>query len=320
MKKALTEQHLPVMVREVFDLLSPALTSDNSVLVDCTLGLGGHSEHFLKNLNQVKVIGFDQDEVALTRAKERLKNYEKQVLFVSSNFNQLKTQVENITDKKVNAIIFDLGISSIQIDERNRGFSYLADDLLDMRMNQNQSLDAKKILNNWDEKELIKILFQYGEEKFAKKIVKNIINKRNKSLINTTAELVEIINNSIPAPARRTGGNPAKKTFQALRIAVNQELEVLKEALPQAIELVAPGGRIAVLTYHSLEDRIVKQFFKSQIRVSNVPREIPIFESLHQDFKLISNKPFRPTQKEMALNSRSKSAKLRGIERLARVA
>lgn len=308
------------MVREVFDLLSPALTSDNSVLVDCTLGLGGHSEHFLKNLNQVKVIGFDQDEVALTRAKERLKNYEKQVLFVSSNFNQLKTQVENITDKKVNAIIFDLGISSIQIDERNRGFSYLADDLLDMRMNQNQSLDAKKILNNWDEKELIKILFQYGEEKFAKKIVKNIINKRNKSLINTTAELVEIINNSIPAPARRTGGNPAKKTFQALRIAVNQELEVLKEALPQAIELVAPGGRIAVLTYHSLEDRIVKQFFKSQIRVSNVPREIPIFESLHQDFKLISNKPFRPTQKEMALNSRSKSAKLRGIERLARVA
>lgn len=308
------------MVREVFDLLSPALTSDNSVLVDCTLGLGGHSEHFLKNLNQVKVIGFDQDEVALTRAKERLKNYEKQVLFVSSNFNQLKTQVKNITDKKVNAIIFDLGISSIQIDERNRGFSYLADDLLDMRMNQNQSLDAKKILNNWDEKELIKILFQYGEEKFAKKIVKNIINKRNKSLINTTAELVEIINNSIPAPARRTGGNPAKKTFQALRIAVNQELEVLKEALPQAIELVAPGGRIAVLTYHSLEDRIVKQFFKSQIRVSNVPREIPIFESLHQDFKLISNKPFRPTQKEMALNSRSKSAKLRGIERLARVA
>lgn len=308
------------MVREVFDLLSPALTSDNSVLVDCTLGLGGHSEHFLKNLNQVKVIGFDQDEVALTRAKERLKNYEKQVLFVSSNFNQLKTQVENITDKKVNAIIFDLGISSIQIDERNRGFSYLADDLLDMRMNQNQSLDAKKILNNWDEKELIKILFQYGEEKFAKKIVKNIINKRNKSLINTTAELVDIINNSIPAPARRTGGNPAKKTFQALRIAVNQELEVLKEALPQAIELVAPGGRIAVLTYHSLEDRIVKQFFKSQIRVSNVPREIPIFESLHQDFKLISNKPFRPTQKEMALNSRSKSAKLRGIERLARVA
>lgn len=308
------------MVREVFDLLSPALTSDNSVLVDCTLGLGGHSEHFLKNLNQVKVIGFDQDEVALTRAKERLKNYEKQVLFVSSNFNQLKTQVENITDKKVNAIIFDLGLSSIQIDERNRGFSYLADDLLDMRMNQNQSLDAKKILNNWDEKELIKILFQYGEEKFAKKIVKNIINKRNKSLINTTAELVDIINNSIPAPARRTGGNPAKKTFQALRIAVNQELEVLKEALPQAIELVAPGGRIAVLTYHSLEDRIVKQFFKSQIRVSNVPREIPIFESLHQDFKLISNKPFRPTQKEMALNSRSKSAKLRGIERLARVA
>jgi 16S rRNA (cytosine1402-N4)-methyltransferase len=319
-QKVLTEQHLPVMVKEVFELLSPALADEDSVLVDCTLGLGGHSEYFLKNLNKIKVIGFDQDAIALTRAKERLSAYKNRVVFVSKNFNQLKNEIEKINLQKVNAIIFDLGVSSIQIDEKERGFSYLASDPLDMRMNQSQSLNAEVIVNTWDEQDIAKILFEYGEEKFAKKIAKNIINKRNRSLIHTTAELVEIINNSIPAPARRTGGNPAKKTFQALRIAVNQELDVLKEALTQAIDSIAPGGRIAVLTYHSLEDRIVKQFFKSLIRVSDIPREIPVIESVEQDFKLITNKPLRPTEAEIAFNSRSKSAKLRGIERLARAA
>lgn len=308
------------MVQEVFELLSPALEFENSVLVDCTLGLGGHSEHFLQEHDRLKVIGFDQDPIALTRAKERLAVYKKRVVFVGKNFNQLRTELNEIQIKKVNAIIFDLGVSSIQIDERERGFSYLTSDPLDMRMNQSQSLNAQEIVNTWQEQEIAKILFQYGEEKFAKKIAKNIINKRNKSLIKTTAELVEIINSSIPAPARRTGGNPAKKTFQALRIAVNQELDVLKEALLQAVEIVAPGGRIAVLTYHSLEDRIVKQFFKSLIRVSDIPREIPVIESLQQDFKLITNKPLRPTKAEIAINSRSKSAKLRGIEKLMRAA
>ncbi len=308
------------MVQEVFEILSPALEFENSVLVDCTLGLGGHSEHFLKEHDRLKVIGFDQDSIALTRAKERLAAYKNRVVFVGKNFNQLRTELNKIQIEKVNAIIFDLGVSSIQIDEKERGFSYLSSDPLDMRMNQSQSLNAQEIVNTWQEHEIAKILFQYGEEKFAKKIAKNIINKRNKSLIKTTAELVEIINNSIPAPARRTGGNPAKKTFQALRIAVNQELDVLKEALLQAVEIVAPGGRIAVLTYHSLEDRIVKQFFKSLIRVSDIPREIPVIESLQQDFKLITNKPLRPTKAEIAVNSRSKSAKLRGIEKLMRAA
>lgn len=308
------------MVQEVFEILSPALEFENSVLVDCTLGLGGHSEHFLKERDRLKVIGFDQDSIALTRAKERLAAYKNRVVFVGKNFNQLRTELNKIQIEKVNAIIFDLGVSSIQIDEKERGFSYLSSDSLDMRMNQSQSLNAQEIVNTWQEHEIAKILFQYGEEKFAKKIAKNIINKRNKSLIKTTAELVEIINNSIPAPARRTGGNPAKKTFQALRIAVNQELDVLKEALLQAVETVAPGGRIAVLTYHSLEDRIVKQFFKSLIRVSDIPREIPVIESLQQDFKLITNKPLRPTKAEIAINSRSKSAKLRGIEKLMRAA
>ena len=316
MPKALSEQHQPVMVAEVFELLKPALLSDDALLIDCTLGLGGHGEYFLERLSNLNLIGFDQDQIALDRAKERLKEFSNRVIFIKANFKDLKQQLLQLNTHSVNAIIFDLGISSIQIDERNRGFSYLSEDELDMRMDLSSNFTAKELVNTWDENQISKILLEFGEEKFAKKIAKNIIQSRTKAPITTTAQLVTLIEKSIPAPARRTGGNPAKRTFQALRIAVNQELEVLQVALIQALELLKPGGRIAVLSYHSLEDRIVKEVFKSQIIKSKLPRKLPVQESIHQEFNLLTSKPIKPSASEIALNARSKSAKLRGIEKL----
>lgn len=316
MPKALSEQHQPVMVEEVFQLLHPALLASDALLVDCTLGLGGHSEYFQKKLKNLKIIGFDQDQIALARAKERLKEFSERTFFVKANFENLREELNKLNIQAVDAIIFDLGISSIQIDEKARGFSYLAEAELDMRMDQSQDFSAKDLINNWDEAQITRILLEYGEEKFAKKIAKNIIKQRANEPIKTTKQLVAIIEKSIPAPARRTGGNPAKRTFQALRIAVNQELAVLQSALAQALTLLKPGGRIAVLSYHSLEDRIVKDLFKEQIAESKLPRKLPVVELIKQDFKILTVKPIKPSANEIENNSRSKSAKLRGIERL----
>lgn len=320
MPKALNEQHVPVMAAEVFQLLAPTLELEDSILVDCTLGLGGHSAYFLSNLAKFKLIGIDQDTIAMSRAQERLKEFQDRVVFVKSNFSQIKDELLKLNINKVNAFIFDLGISSIQIDEKERGFSYLSNDQLDMRMNQQQKLTAKNIVNEYTEAELAQILLNFGEERFAKKIAKNIVKQRQSNVINTTGDLVRIIEQSIPAPARRTGGNPAKKTFQALRIEVNSELEVLKAGLVQALALLAPGGRIAVLTYHSLEDRIVKEFFKAQIKSSNLPRKLPVVEALTQEFALVPTKAIKPSHLEVKDNPRSRSAKLRGIEKLRQVA
>ncbi len=316
MSKALSEQHQPVMVEEVFQLLQPALMADDALFVDCTFGLGGHSEYFLKHLEKLKVVGFDQDQIALSRAQTRLKDFNNQILFINSNFEKLSQELNNVAIHSVNAFLFDLGVSSIQIDEKLRGFSYLDENELDMRMDQRQAFSAKELINEWSEAEISKVLFEFGEEKFAKKIAKNIIKKRELAPIETTAQLVALIEKSIPAPARRSGGNPAKRTFQALRIAVNQELEVLKKALADALTLLKPGGRIAVLSYHSLEDRIVKELFKSQIAKSELPRKLPVVESLSQNFRLLNTKPIKPSFQEIEFNSRSKSAKLRGIEKL----
>jgi len=314
--KALSEQHQPVMVEEVFQLLQPALMANDALFVDCTLGLGGHSEYFLKHLEKLKVVGFDQDQIALSRAQTRLKDFNNRIIFIHSNFERLSQELNNVAINSVNAFLFDLGVSSIQIDEKSRGFSYLDENKLDMRMDQTQTFSAKELINEWSEAEISKALFEFGEEKFAKKIAKNIVKKRELAPIETTAQLVALIEKSIPAPARRSGGNPAKRTFQALRIAVNQELEVLKKALADALTLLKPGGRIAVLSYHSLEDRIVKELFKSQIAKSELPRKLPVVESLSQNFRLLNPKPMKPSLQEIELNSRSKSAKLRGIEKL----
>lgn len=316
MSKALSEQHQPVMVEEVFQLLQPALMANDALFVDCTLGLGGHSEYFLKHLEKLKVVGFDQDQIALSRAQTRLKDFNNRIIFIHSNFERLSQELNNVAINSVNAFLFDLGVSSIQIDEKSRGFSYLDENKLDMRMDQTQTFSAKELINEWSEAEISKVLFEFGEEKFAKTIAKNIIKKRELAPIETTAQLVALIEKSIPAPARRSGGNPAKRTFQALRIAVNQELEVLKKALADALTLLKPGGRIAVLSYHSLEDRIVKELFKSQIAKSELPRKLPVVESLSQNFRLLNTKPMKPSFQEIEFNSRSKSAKLRGIEKL----
>ncbi|MGA1677939.1 MAG: 16S rRNA (cytosine(1402)-N(4))-methyltransferase RsmH [Candidatus Nanopelagicales bacterium] len=316
MSKALSEQHQPVMVEEVFQLLQPALMANDALFVDCTLGLGGHSEYFLKHLEKLKVVGFDQDQIALSRAQTRLKDFNNRIIFIHSNFERLSQELNNVAINSVNAFLFDLGVSSIQIDEKSRGFSYLDENKLDMRMDQTQTFSAKELINEWSEAEISKALFEFGEEKFAKKIAKNIVKKRELAPIETTAQLVALIEKSIPAPARRSGGNPAKRTFQALRIAVNQELEVLKKALADALTLLKPGGRIAVLSYHSLEDRIVKELFKSQIAKSELPRKLPVVESLSQNFRLLNTKPIKPSFQEIEFNSRSKSAKLRGIEKL----
>ena len=316
MSKALSEQHQPVMVEEVFQLLQPALMANDALFVDCTLGLGGHSEYFLKHLEKLKVVGFDQDQIALSRAQTRLKDFKNRIIFIHSNFERFSQELNNVAINSVNAFLFDLGVSSIQIDEKSRGFSYLDENKLDMRMDQTQTFSAKELINEWSEAEISKVLFEFGEEKFAKKIAKNIVKKRELAPIETTAQLVALIEKSIPAPARRSGGNPAKRTFQALRIAVNQELEVLKKALADALTLLKPGGRIAVLSYHSLEDRIVKELFKSQIAKSELPRKLPVVESLSQDFRLLNTKPIKPSFQEIEFNSRSKSAKLRGIEKL----
>ncbi len=316
MSKALSEQHQPVMVEEVFQLLQPALMANDALFVDCTLGLGGHSEYFLKHLEKLKVVGFDQDQIALSRAQTRLKDFNNRIIFIHSNFERLSQELNNVAINSVNAFLFDLGVSSIQIDEKSRGFSYLDENKLDMRMDQTQTFSAKELINEWSEAEISKVLFEFGEEKFAKKIAKNIVKKRELAPIETTAQLVALIEKSIPAPARRSGGNPAKRTFQALRIAVNQELEVLKKALADALTLLKPGGRIAVLSYHSLEDRIVKELFKSQIAKSELPRKLPVVESLSQNFRLLNTKPIKPSFQEIEFNSRSKSAKLRGIEKL----
>lgn len=309
-------EHVPVMAQQVIEMLTPAFSVPQPVLIDCTLGLGGHSEKLLEEFAGLKIIGFDQDQAALALAKERLSKYENRIFFVNKNFSHLKDELSNLEIATVNAVFFDLGVSSMQLDNRDRGFSYLDEYQLDMRMDTQQDFSAKDLVNNWSEKELVSILFKFGEEKFAKRIAANIIKFRSKKEITTTKDLVDIINSSIPAPARRTGGNPAKKTFQAIRIAVNQELAVLESALPQAIELLAPAGRIVVLTYHSLEDRIVKQFFKSKVEIEKLPRGIPVRNEAVAPFRLVNSKPMKPTDSEISVNKRSKSAKLRGLERL----
>jgi 16S rRNA (cytosine1402-N4)-methyltransferase len=309
-------EHLPVMPQQVLDMLRPALSAPNSVLIDCTLGLGGHSEIFLETFANLHIIGFDQDESAIAKAKVRLAKFENQITLINKNFSQLKNELLKLKISSVNGIFFDLGVSSMQLDNRERGFSYLSENELDMRMNSQQDFSAKDLLNTWEEKEIVSILFKFGEEKFAKRIAANIIKFRAKKEITTTKELVDIIDSSIPAPARRTGGNPAKKTFQAIRIAVNSELAVLESALPQAVELLAPAGRIIVLTYHSLEDRIVKHFFKSKVEIEKIPRGVPVRNQAKSPFKLINSKAIKPSDAEISANRRSKSAKLRGLEKL----
>ena len=313
-EKSLVEQHIPVMLDRVVELLTPCLSISNPIFVDATLGLAGHTEALLNKFSNLKVIGFDRDPIALNRAKLRLEKYQDRINFVNDTFDAIG---KNLKELKVNAFLFDLGVSSIQLDESNRGFSYAQNTNLDMRMNQNQDLTAEYIINNYDAKALTKIIFEFGEEKFASRIANSIVKQRQIKKIETTFELVEIIKSCIPAPARRTGGNPAKRTFQALRIAVNNELEILEKAIPQALNSLAKDGRLIVLSYQSLEDRIIKNIFREHTSTTDLLPGLPIpLKSQEKDFILLNKKAETATQNEIATNPRATSVKLRAIQRI----
>lgn len=289
----------------------------DGVYVDCTLGGGGHSEKILEKLDSGHLFAFDQDRDAITAAKERLKAYGANITFIHSNFRNLKSALYEIGVTKVDGILYDLGVSSPQFDRPERGFSYQHPGPLDMRMNQSQTLSAYDIVNEWSFNDLVKIFFRYGEEKFSKQIARKIEAYRNQKPIETTDELVEIIKDGIPAPARRKGGHPAKRVFQALRIAVNDELQAFEDSLEQALSLLSIGGRIAVITFHSLEDRICKTTFKRYSEIADLPPGLPIIpESMEPPLKLINRKPLVASEEELEENRRSRSAKLRIAEKI----
>ncbi|CQR47798.1 Ribosomal RNA small subunit methyltransferase H [Paraliobacillus sp. PM-2] len=308
-------EHKSVLQQETINGLN---IKEDGVYVDCTLGAGGHSEEILKMLGENGIlIAFDQDEHALSAAKQRLKNYQQKVKFVHSNFRFLKEKLEDEGITEVDGLLFDLGVSSPQLDHVERGFSYQHDAKLDMRMDQTQETSAYEVINTWTYESLVRIFFQYGEEKFAKQIARKIEARRIEKSINTTFELVEIIKDGIPAAARRKGGHPAKRVFQAIRIAVNDELKAFYDVLQQAAEVVKVGGRVAVITFHSLEDRMCKQAFKRWSTALPVPKNIPIIPEENQPpFKLITRKPITANDEELEDNRRARSAKLRIVEKV----
>jgi 16S rRNA (cytosine1402-N4)-methyltransferase len=314
-EKSLQEQHIPVMRDRVLEMFAPALNVSNPLLIDGTLGLAGHTESLLKAFPNLKIIGIDRDPIAIERAKQRLGELSSRVEFINETYDQIEKVLDG---RKVNGVLLDLGVSSIQLDEASRGFSYAQDAPLDMRMNATDSLTAADILNTYDVKDLTYILGTYGEEKFAKRIAQKLVKRRAEKLWSSTFELVELIKDVIPAPARRTGGNPAKRTFQALRIAVNNELQILERAIPQAMAALVVGGRILVLSYHSLEDRIVKNAFKEQSSIIDALPGLPILLSKSiAPFELVTRKAEQASDEEIATNPRSTSVRLRVAQRVA---
>ncbi|WP_434164449.1 16S rRNA (cytosine(1402)-N(4))-methyltransferase RsmH [Bacillus thuringiensis] len=307
-------KHVTVLLKETVDGLD---IKPDGTYVDCTLGGGGHSSYLLSQLTEGgKLIAFDQDEIAIQNAKEKFSSYGEQFITVKSNFRYLAEKLQELGITEVDGILFDLGVSSPQLDTPERGFSYHHDAPLDMRMDQDAPLTAYDVINSWSYEQLVRIFFQYGEEKFSKQIARKIEAYRENKAIETTGELVELIKEGIPAPARRTGGHPAKRVFQAIRIAVNDELKVFEEALESAIEMVKPGGRVSVITFHSLEDRICKTTFKRNSTTPQLPPGLPIIpDEFKPKLKLITRKPILPSDIEVEENNRARSAKLRIAEK-----
>ncbi|MCY8152398.1 MULTISPECIES: 16S rRNA (cytosine(1402)-N(4))-methyltransferase RsmH [Bacillus] len=307
-------EHTTVLLKETVDGLN---VKEDGTYVDCTLGGAGHSEYLLSQLSEKgKLVAFDQDETALRHAKEKLADHEGQVVFIKSNFRYLKDRLNEIGITKVDGVLFDLGVSSPQLDTPERGFSYHHDAPLDMRMDLSAGLSAKEVVNEWPYEDLVKIFFKYGEEKFSKQIARKIEKAREQSAIETTGQLVDIIKEAIPAPARRSGGHPAKRIFQAIRIAVNDELRVFEEALLQAIEVLKPGGRVSVITFHSLEDRICKSTFKEMSSPPELPHGLPVIpKEFEPKLKLVNRKPITASEEELEHNNRARSAKLRIAEK-----
>lgn len=288
--------------------------------VDATLGGGGHSSAILNQLTTGRLYSFDQDQTAIRYNQQHLKKFidDGRSILIEDNFRNLGTALAKNGVKSVDGIVYDLGVSSPQFDDAQRGFSYKLDAPLDMRMNQQQALSAMNVVNEWPYEKLVKILYRYGEERFAKQIARKIERRRESKPIKTTFELVDVIKEAIPAAARRHGGHPAKKTFQAIRIAVNDELGALEDSLEQALELLNVGGRISVITFQSLEDRLVKTMFHEKVSLADeLPPGLPVIPpEMQPKFKLINKKPILPSQEELANNHRAHSAKLRIIERI----
>ena len=300
------------------ELLTPAINkSETPVVVDATLGLGGHSEALLESNPNLVLIGIDRDLDAIVKAKNRLSKFENRVKLNHAIFDEITEVVNSFGFEKVDGILFDLGVSSMQLDQSDRGFSYSQDAPLDMRMDRSTGITASEIINTYAPVELVRILRTYGEEKFATRIVENIVKERAKAPLNSTTQLATLVKESIPAATRRTGGNPAKRTFQALRIETNDELGAVNRAIPQALELLKIGGRLVVMSFQSLEDRIVKEIF-SQATTSGTPRDLPIdLPEFAAKFALVVRGSVLPSEAEIAANSRAQSVRLRAIERLA---
>lgn len=290
----------------------------NGIYVDCTLGGAGHSLSIALQLGEEgHLIGIDQDDRALQHAKQVLSSVSARVSLVKGNFRRLNELLTALEIRNIDGVLYDLGVSSPQLDEAERGFSYMHDASLDMRMDQSAAWSAADLVNEWSEQQLADTIHRYGEERYAKRIARNIVERRKKKRINTTFELVEIIKDSIPAAARRKGPHPAKRTFQALRIAVNDELQAFEDSLSQAFERLNSKGRISVITFHSLEDRICKQFFQKQSQGCNCPPDFPqCVCGRTPQLKVITKKPIVPSEEELQTNPRARSAKLRIAERI----
>lgn len=305
--------HISVLLNESIESLN---IKEDGIYVDCTLGYAGHSSCILKRIKRGHLFAFDQDREAIKNADEKLSKIGNNYTIIKSNFVYLKKELNDRNIKSVDGILFDLGVSSPQLDEEERGFSYHNDAKLDMRMDLDSDFSAYNVVNEYSEEELTNIFFKYGEEKYSRSIARNIVKSRNEKNIETTLELVEIIKNSMPEKAKRDK-HPARKVFQAIRIEVNHELDILESSMRDALDMLAPNGILSVITFHSLEDRIVKNVFKS------VTTEDPMYKGLPNvpleylpDYKLVNNKAIEPSKEELENNNRSRSSKLRVIERV----
>ncbi|MFR0599425.1 16S rRNA (cytosine(1402)-N(4))-methyltransferase RsmH [Lactobacillus equicursoris] len=311
-------KHTSVLLHETIDNLK---VHDGGLYVDATFGGGGHARYLLSQLKEGTLVGFDQDEYAIKTAQGNFADFlqadsQPRLELVHNNFSHLTEELEKLGHGPIDGIYYDLGVSSPQLDQAERGFSYRFDARLDMRMDQSQDFDAYQLVNQYSQKQLADVLYRYGDERFSRQIARKIVEKRQIKPIETTFELVDIIKEAIPAAVRRTGGHPAKKSFQAIRVEVNHELDVLQASLEEAIKLLAPGGRISVITFQSLEDKIVKKTFKKYSEVE-IPRGMPVVpEGMKPALKLVTRKPITASAEELEHNNRSHSAKLRVAEKL----
>ncbi len=314
----MTARHVPVMLDRVVSEFAPVVERvDHPVVIDATLGLGGHTEAMLTRFPTLTVIGVDRDREALRRAGERLAPFGDRVELAHAVYDELPDVVADSGRTTIDGVLFDLGVSSMQLDLAERGFAYAQDAPLDMRMNDEDELTAADVLNTYDEGDLARILREYGEEKFARRIAKEIVTERQTKPFERSDQLVDLIRRCIPIPARRTGGNPAKRTFQALRIEVNDELAVYRRALPSAMDLLAVGGRVVVLSYHSLEDRITKRVI-TRATTSTAPRDLPVVpESMQARFRSLTRGAEMAGEDEIADNPRARSVRMRAVERIA---